>query len=125
MQEPWTQTAAGFRITGGYNYSPDALGVWLKKGEIDAGKMPTADYDEVRFRAAMDEIRGLTTEIPDVFLPRMTELCAGAGVAFVLTKELPRSGANGATRRFGPHKRLIQLSLKWKWADVFWFTFFR
>ena len=124
LQEPWSQTVAAFRITGGGNYSPDALGVWLKKGEIDARKMSTADYDEARFRAAMDEIRDMTTETPDAFLPRMIELCAGAGVAFVLTKELPKSGANGAARRLGPHKRLIQLSLKWKWADVFWFTFF-
>ena len=124
LQEPWTQTAAAFRITGGGNYSADALGVWLKKGEIDAGKMATADYDEPRFRVAMGEIRNMTEDTPEVFLPRMIDLCADAGVAFVLTKELPKSGANGAARWLGSRKGLIQLSLKWKWADVFWFTFF-
>ena len=32
----------------------------------------------------------------------MIDLCAAAGVAFVLTKELPKSGANGAARWAGP-----------------------
>ena len=124
LREPWAQTAAAFRITGSGNYSPDSLGVWLKKGEIDARETLTEDYDEVRFQAAISEIRALTTDPPEIFLPRMTELCSAAGVAFVLTKELPKSGANGAARWLGPRKGLIQLSLKWKWADVFWFTFF-
>ena len=124
LQEPWSQTAAAFRITGGGNYSADALGVWLKKGEIDARKMATADYDETRFRVAMGEIRNMTNDTPEIFLPRMIDLCAAAGVAFVSTRELPKSGANGAARWLGPRKGLIQLSLKWKWADVFWFTFF-
>ncbi len=57
-------------------------------------------------------------------MPRMKDLCSQAGVALVLTRELPKSGANGATRWLGPNKGLVQLSLKWKWGDVFWFTFF-
>ena len=124
FREPWSQAAAAFRITGGGQYSSEALGVWLKKGEIDGHGIKTEDYDRDRFLAAIGEGRFLTSEPPEVFLPRITELFAGAGVAFVMTKEFPKSSANGAARWIGPKKALIQLSLKWKWADVFWFTVF-
>ena len=124
FREPWSQTAAAFRITGGVQFSPEALGVWLKKGEIDGQSITTSDYDRAKFLSAIEEVRFLTSEPPEVFLPGLTELFADAGVAFVITKEFPKSGANGAARWIGPKKALIQLSLKWKWADVFWFTVF-
>ena len=124
FREPWSQTAAAFRITGGVQFSPEAVGVWLKKGEIDGQSITTSDYDRAKFRSAIEEVRFLTSEPPEVFLPRLTELCADAGVAFVITKEFPKSGANGAARWISPKKVLIQLSLKWKWADVFWLTVF-
>lgn len=118
------QTAGAFRITGGDNFSEGSLSVWLRKGEVDGQSICTAVYDKDRFNGAIKQIRKLTLESPDSFAPQMQALCAEAGVAFVLTKELPKSGANGAARWLGPHKALVQLSLKWKWADVFWFTFF-
>ena len=124
FREPWSQTAAAFRITGGGQYSPEALGVWLKKGEIEGQRAETRDYGRDRFLGAIDDARALTLEPPEVFLPKITELFADAGVAFVITKEFPKSGANGAARWIGPRKALIQLSLKWKWSDVFWFTVF-
>ena len=33
-------------------------------------------------------------------------------------------GANGVARWLTPRKALIQLNLRYRWADVFWFTFF-
>lgn len=54
----------------------------------------------------------------------MTELCESAGVVLVCVRELPKVGANGATRWMHTGNPLIQLNLKWKWADIFWFTFF-
>ena len=49
FREPWSQTAAAFRITGGGQYSPEALGVWLKKGEIEGQGAETKDYGRDRF----------------------------------------------------------------------------
>lgn len=115
---------ASFRITGGGNYSNEALAVWLRRGELLARDMELPSFDRQRFLAALPEIRRLTTEPPAVFHPRMVELCETAGVAFVAVEELPKVGANGATRWLHTGNPLIQLNLKWKWADIFWFTFF-
>lgn len=38
--------------------------------------------------------------------------------------ELPKIGANGVARWLTPQKALIQLNLRYRWADIFWFTFF-
>ncbi len=115
---------AAFRITGGDRHSPEALAVWLKQGEVEGGRVETQPFDGERFQRSLSHIRGLTAEPPEEFMPKLTEACAESGVAFVVVEELPKSGANGAARWLAPDKALIQLSLKWKWADVFWFTFF-
>jgi HTH-type transcriptional regulator/antitoxin HigA len=54
----------------------------------------------------------------------MRELCANAGVAFVVVKQFPKSGANGVVRWLSADKAMIQLSTRRAWTDIFWFTFF-
>ncbi len=120
------QEAVGFRITeaGQQNISMGALAAWLRKGELEAEEVQTAAYDEDAFRQALVAIRSMTEDPPEEFDPAMRALCAGAGVAFCVVQELPKSGANGATRWLTPQKALIQMSLRNKWADIFWFSFF-
>ena len=120
------QEAVGFRITEAaqQKVSPGALAVWLRKGEIEAEKIDTADYNEAKFRAALATIRGMTELPPEEFLPAMTTLCAEAGVAFCMVRELPKSGANGVARWLTNSKALIQMSIRNKRADIFWFSFF-
>ena len=125
--EPRTyQGAIGFRITEAaqQKVSIGALAVWMRRGELDAQEMRTSDYDEDSFSLALDQIRDMTDESPEEFVPAMSDLCASAGVAFCVVRELPRSGANGATRWLSDTKALIQMSIRNKWADIFWFTFF-
>ena len=120
------QKAAGFRITEAaqHRISLGALSAWLRKGELDAQDIETASYNTENFKKALIHIRKLTVEEPDDFLSSMTKFCAESGVAFCPVRELPKSGANGATRWLSDHKALIQISLRNKWADIFWFTFF-
>lgn len=115
---------ASFRITGGSRYSDEALAVWLRRGELLARDMELPGFDRDRFRDVLPQIRRLTTESPEVFRPRMADLCESAGVALVFVQELPKVGANGVTRWLHTGNPLIQLNLKWKWADILWFTFF-
>ena len=120
------QQAVGFRITEAAQrkVSLGALAVWLRKGELDAQEMDTAAYDEQVFRETLAQIRRMTEQPPEKFIPAMSDLCAEAGVAFCMVRELPKSGANGATRWLTDRKAMIQMSLRHKWADIFWFTFF-
>lgn len=114
----------GFRISENSKVAAGALSAWLRKGEIEGRAMKTSEYDEQAFRDAVSQIRAMTSDAPREFVPAVTRLCADAGVAVALVPELPKSGANGAARWLTPAKALIQMSLKWKWHDIFWFSFF-
>ena len=120
------QKAVGFRFTEAAQreVSLGSLAVWLRKGELDAQQVSTADYDERAFTEALHGIRDMTRRQPEDFVPAISYLCAEAGVAFCMVRELPRSGANGAARWLTDRKALIQMSIRNKWADIFWFTFF-
>jgi hypothetical protein len=54
----------------------------------------------------------------------MQSLCATAGVALVFVHELPGMRAYGATSWLTAEKALIQMCLRGKRDDQFWFTFF-
>ena len=116
--------AAAFRFTEKAKVSAGALAAWLRKGETEAQRMETGRFDASLLLRAAQEARTLTAAAPDVFLPRLKGIFSDAGVAFVIVPELPKTGANGAARWLNPGKALIQLNLRYRWADVFWFTLF-
>jgi len=120
----WEQEAVAFRATTAARDRLGKVATWLRQGEIEAQAIDCAPYDADAFRAALTRIRALTTASPGVFLPEMTRLCAEAGVAVVVTQEIPSAGVYGATRWLSPTKALLQLSLHYKSDDQFWFSFF-
>ena len=97
---------------------------WLMLGERKARDMDLPPYDEGRFRQAVAEIRSLTTERPEVFEPRMIELCRVSGVALVFEKPISKTCLFGSARWFDTDRAIIQMSLPMKSNDHFWWTFF-
>ena len=113
-----------FRRSAAYKAEPDIISVWLRKGEIEAQNIDCEPFDAATFKRVLNEIKPLTNEQPEVFVPRIVELSAKAGVAVVFVHELRRLRTSGATRWLSPNKALIQLSLLYKTDDHLWFTFF-
>ena len=101
-----------------------AISAWLRLGEREAEKSGSRAYSRFEFESALDEIRGLTLEPPDVFEPRVRELLRRAGVGFVLVPAIPRTHVSGVARWLDSRHPLIQLSLYGKTNDRFWFTFY-
>lgn len=114
---------AAFRKSVRSGKRDGAVLAWLRKGEIEAYNIPCESFNANRFRSILSEVRSLTTKAPDVFQPRLVELCASAGVAVVFVPELPGIGVYGATRWMGD-RAIIQLSLRYKSNDQLWFSFF-
>ena len=100
-----------------------ALSAWLRQGETQVDAVPCQEFDEAAFVKALETIRSFTTEEPKVFLPKMKQLCAEAGVIYLLVPELPGLGISGVMRWYRG-KPVIQQSLLFKSNDHFWFTFF-
>ena len=116
--------SVAFRRSAAYEAEPDIISAWLRKGEIEAQNIDCEPFDADAFRKALDEIKLLTNETPDIFVPGIVELCGKAGVAVVFIHELRKLRTSGATRWLNSNKALIQLSLLYKTDDHLWFTFF-
>lgn len=122
--EQWVDPTVAYRKTRAFESDSFALSAWLRVGEIEAAQIGCEPYDHDRFLDALDEIRPLTRLDPTEWQPEVAQLCAAAGVAVVVVPHFSKARANGATRWVSPTKAVIQLSLRYKWEDVFWFSFF-
>ena len=123
-QEIWTAPAVAARRSGCFESRQGDAAAWIRQGELQAQQIECAPFDKTRFSATLEEIRTLTREESVVFEPRMKELCANAGVAVALVREMRKVPWNGATKWLTPNKAMILLSLRGKREDRFWFSFF-
>ena len=123
-QEIWTAPAVAARRSGCFESRQGDAAAWIRQGELQAQQIECAPFDKTRFSAALEEIRTLTREESVVFEPRMKQLCANAGVAVALVREMKKAPWNGATKWLTPNKAMILLSLRGKGEDKFWFSFF-
>jgi HTH-type transcriptional regulator / antitoxin HigA len=120
----WERPAVAYRKSEKFQSDEHALSAWLRVGEIEARAIECEPFDADKFRDALDQARGLTREPPEIWETELVRLCAEAGVAVVIVEHFKAAKVNGATRWLTPGKALIQLSLRYRWEDIFWFTFF-
>jgi HTH-type transcriptional regulator / antitoxin HigA len=115
---------AAYQLSRSLEAEPGALAAWLRKGVLDAQHIATKPFSEVRLRQFLPDVRAFITLAPEQFEQRLKDSLAECGVGLVLLPHLRKTHAHGATRWLTPEKALIQLSLRGKWADMFWFTLF-
>lgn len=116
--------SAAYRASPAFTASPEAVTAWLRWGELQSSAVEAASFDARRFRQVLAEIRPMTRKEPfAAIFKRVQAMCAEAGVVVVLTPELSGTHLSGATRWIGS-KAVIQLSLRHRADDQFWFTFF-
>jgi HTH-type transcriptional regulator / antitoxin HigA len=124
----WTQVWTGVQHSIAYRKSTRfdsdfaAVATWLREGEIRAAEVQSKPFDARAFRAALTQIRGLTKVFP--FEQALKDLCAEAGVVVLFVPPIKGLHVSGATRWLAPDKALIQLTLRNKWEDAIWFSFF-
>lgn len=120
----WAAPTA-YRQSRAFDIDYGALAAWLRIGEIRAERTDLPPFDRTKFRDALPRIRALTTiDEPQTWLPQLETLCAEAGVALVIEREIVGARINGAVRWLPSERPLIQLSVRHRWTDIFWFTFF-
>jgi HTH-type transcriptional regulator/antitoxin HigA len=120
----WASPQVAFRKSQVFKSHPGAVAAWIRLGELEGQRLACQPYDKDKFREALQQVRRLTVEGPEVFILKMREWCAAAGVAVVFTPEMQGVPVSGATQWLTPDKALLQLSLRFKSNDHFWFSFF-
>lgn len=97
---------------------------WLQTA-INIGKdMEVEPFNKSKLEKYIPEIREMTIQNPDVFLPRLKEIFSECGVSFVLLPHLKNSGINGAVTWVNNQKVILALNDRRSFADTFWFSLF-
>lgn len=113
-----------FREKSKDNSSSYAQAAWIARGEQIAASIDVSSFSRKKLNDSIDDFRKMTLMSPDEFIPQMIELCSNIGIALAFVPILPKTFAHGATKWISKDKVLIQLSLRYKYADIFWFSFF-
>lgn len=101
-----------------------ATAAWLRLGEVGAQGIVCAPFNKALLQESLVKIRALTMKLPGVFLGPLKELLASAGVALVICPHFPGTRVHGATFWAGREKAVVMLTIRGKWADIFWFSLF-
>jgi HTH-type transcriptional regulator / antitoxin HigA len=120
----WESEAVAARRSQAIESHQGPTSAWIRLGEIQAQSIACKPFDKGRFTVALRRIRDMTVETPDVFIPKMRQQCADAGVALSLVPEFKGARWYGATKWLTPTKAMILLCLRGKREDQFWFSFF-
>jgi HTH-type transcriptional regulator/antitoxin HigA len=121
----WTQRRLAFRKAMNLKSDIGAISVWLRQGELEGEKIQCKPFSKEKLLLSLSLIRELTKERdPNIFIPKLSNILSGCGIAVVFIKPLPKVPVYGASCWLHPEKALVQLSLRGKTADILWFTIF-
>ncbi len=120
----WAEPAIAARRSACFETRPGPASAWIRIGELEAQKIACKDFDKSAFRSALTTIRKTSTQRPTEFIPQMVKLCANSGVSLVFVPRLKKVPWHGATKWLSPTKAMILLSIRGKFEDLFWFSFF-
>jgi HTH-type transcriptional regulator/antitoxin HigA len=111
-----------YRQSQKMDLSPLALAVWLRKAELVAAQVRTEQFDHAKLLGCIGTIRAMTRQAPKDFHLALKALLADCGVVLLIQPHLPKTGVHGATFWLNPAKAVLVMTLRGKWADVFWFS---
>lgn len=115
--------AVAFRKRPGAEIKSEGIAAWLRCGEIESKKVPTAEFSETLLKDSIKKLRSLTRKSADQFSVEARQLLGEAGISLVYVPHFPSTGVSGAVRWIGDAP-VIQLSLFGAYSDIFWFNLF-
>jgi len=104
--------------------SPQAIAAWLRMGERTAQRRQFAPFNEDKLRASLKTLRSFTLQAPEVFLEKLYATLASCGVALVVCPHFAKTKVHGATFWLGRDKAVLMITIRGKYADIFWFSLF-
>jgi HTH-type transcriptional regulator/antitoxin HigA len=113
-----------FRQTRVRNARDEAVSAWVREAELIAQQITLADFNADDLWGSLNELRRLTRKEPDDALTQAQDICARCGVALVVVPQLPGTRISGCARWLSDRHALVGLTIRYKWGDQLWFTFF-
>src|SRR5262249_22130616 len=120
----WEKPAGPNRKSLKFESNPHPLPTCRRVARLEPRSQQGKPYNPTRFTAGLQKKRDLTRRKRKEWKPERSTLCKAAGVAVVVVDTFKGAAVHGAARWLAPHRALIQLSLRYRWEDIFWFSFF-
>jgi HTH-type transcriptional regulator/antitoxin HigA len=111
-------------INKNHKVSSEAVISWLRIGEIEAYKIDTKPFDSEKLYKLLPTLRGMTTQLPEKFQKELKNKFSDAGIALIIVPHLPKTCAHGATFWLNKNKAVLMITIRGRWADMFWFSLF-
>lgn len=116
---------AAYRRSTAYASCEVATTAWLRQGEIETQDDVVENWSPEMLEKQLPQFRRLTWyKSPDLFLPRLKEAFAKAGVKFAIVRAPKGCAASGAVRILADGTPHMQLSFRYLSDDQFWFSLF-
>lgn len=115
---------AAFRVAKHKAASQLATAAWLRAGEVRATRLNAKQFDRGKLKASLSILRDLTKAKIEVAEPRLRDVLAACGVAFVSQRHFPKTYVNGATFWLSQNVAAMLITIRGAWADIFWFSIF-
>lgn len=116
---------AAYRRATAYASCEIATTAWLRQGEIETQADEVAEWSPEQLKRELAGFRRLTWyKSPSLFLPKLKEGLARAGVKFAIVRAPKGCLASGAVRILADDTPHIQLSFRYLSDEQFWFSLF-
>ncbi|MBR2128092.1 MAG: HigA family addiction module antidote protein [Bacteroidales bacterium] len=113
-----------FKLSLGKTNDPYAISAWLRKGDIEADKVITANvFSAAEMRRRIPLILSLFKEQPENAIQTLKSICFESGIKLIFTDCIPNAPIRGCARWINGVP-CIQMTNSSKKYDVFWFSFF-
>jgi HTH-type transcriptional regulator/antitoxin HigA len=112
-----------YRKRSGLDIKSEHIAAWLRCGEMEAKKITLPEYSEAKLKELLPTLKTLSVKQAKEYSKAVIEMLHNAGVGLVYTPHFPGTGVSGAVRWVG-NNPLIQLSIYYPWADIFWFNLY-
>ena len=123
-RELWRTKKIAARKSLKFAGQPGPTATWIRLGEVESQQLTCAPYNKTKFKKVIRTVRKMTADPPTDFGKKIKVLCAECGVAVVFVRRIKNAPWSGASWWDSPTKAVIELNLRYRTDDQFWFSFF-
>lgn len=115
-----------FKSSLSYNSEKNLINsrAWIQTAMNISKSIETKPYNAEKLKGYLAELKDMIGDEPNVFLPRMREIFAECGVAFVLLPHLKNSGVDGAVKWVTEDRVVLAMKDCNLASNKFWFSVF-
>lgn len=116
--------SANFRSSSNSQTNKNVINnnTWLETAIKIGMEQDVSEYNSSKLKDYLPEIRKMTTQLPQQFVPRIKEIFSECGVIFVLLPKMKNANINGVVKWITHNKVLVAMNDRYSYADTFWFS---